>query len=93
MESIEATAVDAYEKEGLVYPITLPEDVFVTVQADNIDSKASDFHGTGISVATHPTRENAGTKSTFPVMIQTNSDGVLPDSPPDIPPLERQRSF
>ena len=80
LESMEATAVDTYEKEGLVFPLTLPKGVFVTVQADNIDSKSSDFHGTGISVATHPTKEDAGTKAAFPAMIQSNTNRTLPES-------------
>ena len=53
-------------EEEAVFPLTLPRDVFVTVQDDNIDISISVYHGTAISVTTHSTRDNPGCRVPFP---------------------------
>ena len=53
-----------YERDGLVYPLTLPRGMFSTVQVDNINKQCSsttaktDFIGMSMSMACHPDENN-----------------------------------
>lgn len=55
-----------YEQEGVVCPPTLKKSVFTTSALDNIDHNPSSttsegsFHGTGISLFQHITKDNPG---------------------------------
>lgn len=53
-------------------------------------SNAADFHGTGISVTTHPTAENPGIRNPFPEMIDDKTERKkykkLPESYSNVKP-------
>ena len=80
LNTIETTALETYANEDIVFPLTLPRGVFITVQADNLDSKAVDFHGTGISVASHTTHDKPGIKTDFPTLNHSGTKHALPDT-------------
>ena len=43
LKDIEGSVKRIYSEENEVYPLTLPQDVFVTVQDDNIDISIFSF--------------------------------------------------
>ena len=75
LKGIENTVKMTYNEEEAVFPLTLPRDVFVTVQDDNIDISISDYHGTALSVITHSTSGNPGRRVPFPEIKK--SDGPV----------------
>ena len=75
LKDIENTVKMTYSEEEAVFPLTLPRDVFVTVQDDNIDISISDYHGTALSVIAHSTTVNPGRRVPFPEIKK--SDGPV----------------
>ena len=83
-----------FDEEEMVLPLALPQGVFLTVQADNLNKQAKsstameDFNGTGISVTAHVTKDNPGTYIKWPDVEPNNPHQVdkLPDSYTEIQP-------
>ena len=67
-----------YEKEKVVFPLTLPRGVFITCNDDNLDSNSSDFHGTAISINAHPTIQNSRQRTPFPELQKATVGLKLP---------------
>lgn len=65
-KKIANTACMQYHKDNVVCPLQLPRGLFTTAAIDNIDHNTSSttanesFHGTAISLKSHPTNENNG---------------------------------
>ena len=91
--------IDRYENEGVVCPKALRETFFTTGNLDNIDhnpsfaSSCDSFHGTGISITQHVTKDNSG-KERLLQDIPDNLSSVslkaiksLPKSYTDVPPV------
>ena len=70
------TAIDVYEKEGVVCPLTLRYGLFTTAAVDNIDVNPSSstamsaFHGTAASLNQH-INENSGRCRDVPSTLST----------------------
>ena len=79
LKDIEFTAIQVYEEEKVVFPLTLPRGVFISCNDDNLDSTPSDFHGTAISVNAHPTQEAPGQKVPFPQLQKATGELKLPE--------------
>ena len=64
------SVIERYDRDGIVCPSKLQDDIFRTTAIDNIDHNPSStsshdsFHGTAISLAQHPTTEKLETDRT-----------------------------
>ena len=87
---------ETFEKEGVVCPPKLLNNVFTTAAVDNIDHNPSSttatdsFHGTGISIMQHPTDMQPGIPREVQLIDPANtarkSISKLPDSYTNVPP-------
>ena len=91
--------IDMYEREGIVRPSTLRDNLFTTGNLDNIDhnpsstSSLDSFHGTAISITQHITNDNPGVVrvcQTIPEdrnQQKLKSIKALPMSYTNVPPI------
>ena len=98
---ISNAVIERYEREGVVCPAKLRNEIFTTAAVDNIDHNPSSttsqgsFHGTAISLVQHPLPGNTGKPRYEDVISSTNSSNSrkisqLPSSFSEVPPLSQR---
>ena len=72
------TAIETYEKEGVIAPMNLRLGLFSTAAVDNIDvnpkssTSTKSLHGTEASIHQHVSRHNIGIARDLPLTLSTD---------------------